>query len=383
VAGAALAGPAGEGLLERALVRLDRALHSTITSDGGHASRSPQAALELYFDLATLEDALAQLGRSSSKMLAFARERLAGAIQFFTLDDGRLAAFQGGDTLTAGYIAAAGAADRARDDAPADACDGYFQLRSRDLQVIVDAASPAPGAWSVTGCAQPLAFELLARGRRLIVNSGWSPGAHAPQALRLADAASTLSLADAPCGEPLSGFAAQELGPRLRDAPVAREVRRHATPEAAWLELEHEGWLKSHGFLHERRLYLDRLTDELRGDDRLTVAAPPRGEDGRRFVPFVVRFHLAPQVSALIARDGKGVLIKAEGEETAWRLRTDALEVSLEPSAQYADGVPRHGEQIVLRGQARRDAGGRIRWKLSAAHSLSEPARVDAGKVTA
>jgi len=88
-------------------------------------------------------------------------------------------------------------------------------------------------------------------------------------------------------------------------------------------------------------------------------------------------------VSALVARDRKGVLIKAEGEETAWRLRTDALDVTIEPSMQYADGVARHGEQIVLRGQARLDAGGRIRWKLTAAHSLSEPARVDAGRVTA
>jgi uncharacterized heparinase superfamily protein len=383
VAGTALAGVAGEVLRERALARLDRALQTTITADGGHASRCPQAALELYFDLAALEDALAQLGHASSPMLALARERLAGAVRFFTLADGRLAGFQGSDALSAPYVAAAGAAQRVRDDAPDFACDGYFRLTGGDLQLIADAGPPAAGAWSVTACAQPLAFELLARRKRLIVNAGWSAGAHAPQALRLADAASTLSLADAPCGEPLAGFAARELGPRLRRPPLAREVRHHEARDAAWLELEHEGWLASHGFLHARRLYLDRTSDELRGDDRLTVAAPRRGADGRRFVPFAVRFHLAPQVSALIARDGKGALIKAEGDETAWRLRTDALEVTLEPSAQYADGVLRHGEQLVMRGQARLDAGGRIRWKLTAAHSLSEPGRVDAGKVTA
>jgi uncharacterized heparinase superfamily protein len=383
IAGTALAGVAGEVLLERALARLDKALRETLAADGGHASRSPQAALELYFDLSTLEDALAQIGHASSPMLALARGRLAGAVGFFTLADGRLASFQGGDALSAPYVAAAEAAERVRDDAPGFACDGYFQLAGRDLQLIADAGPPAAGAWSVTACAQPLAFELLAGGHRLITNAGWSPGAHAPQALRLADAASTLSLPEAPCGAPLAGFAAAELGPRLHHPPMAREVRHHATREAAWLELEHEGWLASHGFRHERRLWLDRATDELRGDERLTVAAPQRGANGRRFIPFTVRFHLAPQVSALVARDRKGVLIKAEGEETAWRLRTDALDVTIEPSMQYADGVARHGEQIVLRGQARLDAGGRIRWKLTAAHSLSEPARVDAGRVTA
>ena len=383
VAGTALGGVAGEVLLERALARLDRGLRDTLTADGGHASRSPQAALELYFDLATLEDALAQLGHASSAMLAFARIRLAGAVRFFTLADGRLASFQGGDALSGGYVAAAAAAERVRDDAPGLSCDGYFKLQGRHLQLVVDAGSPAQGAWSLAACAQPLAFELLAGGRRLIGASGGSPASNGPQALRLADAASTLSLSEAPCGEPLAGFAARELGPRLIRVPLAHPVRHHNTREAAWLELEHDGWLASLGLLHERRLYLDRATDELRGEDRLTVAAARRGADGRRFIPFAVRFHLAPKVSALIARDRKGVLIKAEGEETAWRLRTDALEVAIEPSAQYADSAARLGEQIVLRGQARLDAGGRIRWKLTAAHSLSEPARVDAGKVTA
>jgi uncharacterized heparinase superfamily protein len=383
IAGAALGGVAGEVLLERALARLDTALRETLGPDGGHASRSPQAALELYFDLATLEDALAQLGHASTAMLALSRARLAGAVRFFTLADGRLASFHGGEPLSPAYVAAAEASERLREDAPTFACDGFFRLEGRDLQIIVDGAAPAAGPWSVTACAQPLALELLAGDKRLIVNSGWSQHAHAPQALRLVDAGSTLSLAEFACAEPLAGFAARQLGPRLRTVPPARAVRHHDAREAAWLELEHEGWLASHGFLHERRLFLDRATDELRGEDRLSVLAPRKGADGRRFVPFAVRFHLAPKVSALLARDRKGVLIKAEGEETAWRLRTDALEVALEPSVQYVDGVGRHGEQIVLRGQARLDAGGRIRWKLTAAHSLSEPPRVDAERVTA
>ena len=82
-------------------------------------------------------------------------------------------------------------------------------------------------------------------------------------------------------------------------------------------------------------------------------------------MPFEVRFHLHPQVSALIARDRKSVLLKAEeGEEAGWWLRNDALDVALEPSVHHQDGVTRHGQQIVLRGQARLDAGAKVRWKL-------------------
>jgi uncharacterized heparinase superfamily protein len=98
-------------------------------------------------------------------------------------------------------------------------------------------------------------------------------------------------------------------------------------------------------------------------------------------VPFVVRFHLHPQVSALVARDKKSVLLKAEGEETGWWLRNDALDVALEPGVHHQDGQVRHGQQIVLRGQARLDAGAKVRWKLSsAAHDRPDTSHVDAAQ---
>jgi uncharacterized heparinase superfamily protein len=229
---------------------------------------------------------------------------------------------------------------------------------------------------SVTACGQPLAIEVLAGGKRLIVGSGWTPGSPAPQALRLVDGASTASVAEGACGEPLGGFAARVLGPRLRDAYAIVEMRRHEAPGALWLELAHDGWVGRHRLRHERRLYLDIEADELRGEDRLEPVTKARGRDGRRFVPFVVRFHLHPQVSALIARDKKSVLLKAEGEETGWWLRNDALEVALEASTYHQDGRIRHGQQIVLRGQARLDAGARVRWKLSSA-ATERPDRGD------
>jgi uncharacterized heparinase superfamily protein len=86
-------------------------------------------------------------------------------------------------------------------------------------------------------------------------------------------------------------------------------------------------------------------------------------------VPFTVRFHLHPDVSALIARDKTSVLLKAEGDEGGWWLRSDAAEVALEPSSHYQGGQARRSQQIVMRGQARLDAGAKLRWKLSAARS--------------
>ena len=162
------------------------------------------------------------------------------------------------------------------------------------------------------------------------------------------------------------------LGPRLRDTYDRVEARRHEAPGALWLELLHDGWVRRFGLRHERRLYIDVEADELRGEDRFVRAAPEAttSPEGRKFIPFTVRFHLHPEVSALIARDRKSVLLKGEGDETGWWLRNDALEVVIEPSVHYQDGRPRRTQQIVLRGQARMDAGARVRWKLAAARRV-------------
>ncbi|MET0274743.1 MAG: heparinase II/III family protein [Phenylobacterium sp.] len=376
IAGAALAGKAGDRLLAKALARLVRALPATVLPDGGHASRSPQAALELLFDLQTLDDALVQRGIAAPDEVMRALDRLAGAVRFFTLADGRLAAFQGGEELSAPYVAAARAQDQLEARSAPAARNGYHRLEARSLQVAADADAPAAGPWSVTACAQPLAIEVLAGAKRLIVGNGWSPDALGPQAMRLVDAASTASLGDASCGEPLRGFPAQVLGPRLMDAYDDVEAKRHEAPGALWLELGHDGWARRFGLRHERRLYIDVEADELRGEDRFTAVRTGK-PGGRRFVPFMVRFHLHPEVNALIARDRKSVLLKADGQEQGWWLRNDAIEVVIEPSVHYQDGQPRRSQQIVLRGQARLDTGARIRWKLSAAAQTAS--RVDAG----
>src|SRR5207248_2066856 len=100
--------------------------------------------------------ALAQRGMSAPEELLRAIDRLSGAVRFFTLADGRLAAFQGGEELERAYVAAARAQDEMADRAPPAARNGYQRLEARSLQIFADAAPPAPGPWSVAACAQPL-----------------------------------------------------------------------------------------------------------------------------------------------------------------------------------------------------------------------------------
>ena len=363
IAGAALGGHAGEALMTAACRRLEANLEESVLADGGHATRSPEAGMELLLDLLTLDDALIQRGRPPPEGLSRAIDRLTAGLRFFTLADGALPGFQGGEAAEPKRVAAARAHDETPAGQPAPVemrASGYQRLSGKLLEVMVDAGCPATGAWSVSALGQPLSLEVVCGRDRLIAGSGWSDMAAGPPALRLAAGGSTVSIGAGAAGEPLGGFFARALGPRLVGGATRVEVLRRESEAGVWLDLSHDGWLGRYQLTHERRLFLDKAADELRGEDRFV---PAEGA-GPTPTPIEAHFHLHPDVRASLARDQRSVLLKGPSN-IGWWFRNDAGQVSLEPSLCFRDGRAVRRTQVVLRGRLRADRGGRIRWKLT------------------
>lgn len=369
LAGATLGGQAGDALMDRALRRLERALPQVVLPDGGHASRAPEAGLELLLDLRILDEALEQRGRSAPAELSRAIDRLAAGVRRLVMADGLLVALQGGEEADPARIASALGPEAASGPLPTSLPHtGYEFLDGVRLRAAIDAAAPAPGVWSVSACAQPLAIEVTAGADRLLTSSAWSPRARTAQHLRLTPAASTAGVSDGSCGEPLQGRLARSLGFRLAGAPTRVRSRRHDGEAASWLELSHDGWLEGLGVVQERRLYMDRQTDELRGEDLLVRPKPaPDGPPPRRQRPvfLTVRFQLHPDVKASLALDQRSILLQPRGAKAVgWWLRNDAPEVRLEPAVRLADGRPHPTSQVLMRAPMGPEGQARIRWKL-------------------
>ena len=363
-AGTALAGQAGDRLMDASLARLNAALPHTVLADGGHATRSPEAGLSLLLDLLTLEDGLSKRGRPAPEEMSRALDRLGASLRVLGLPDGRLACFQGGEAGDPAHVAAAREASDLVSISQQISLPhaGYEKLTGAMLTVMVDAAAPAAGAWSEAACAQPAAIEVFCGRDRLITNCGWSPGGNGPEAMRLTSAGSTLSVGEGSCGVLARGKIGKQFGARLKGGPTRVTARRQENPQGAWLELAHDGWEAAWGVRHERLLYLDRGSDELRGEDRLV---PPVPSASTRMAPVAVRFHLHPSVKASLARDRKSVLL--QGPTTSgWWLRNDAQDVSIEHSVHYENGQPKRSTQVVLRSHIPCGEGGKIRWKLAA-----------------
>ncbi len=374
VAGCTLAGAPGASIRKTALARLSRALSHAVGEDGGHASRSPEAGLELLLDLLTLDDALGQLSETPPEPVRAAIARLERGVKLMTLPDGRLATMQGGGPSTAARVAAARGVDESdRVDIEATGTvGGIARVRSPLLTVVADTAAPARGPWSGAACAQPLALEILCGRDRLVTGSGWSPRAADRQGLRLTPGHSTLTLGETSTGEPLGGWKAGLLGPRLVGRPVHLITDQRDGEGAVWLEMEHDGWVHDFGLLHQRRLYLDQRLDELRAEERLHPAQGQKDVVRAIAAPYAVRFQLEPGVQASLARDRRSILLRGHSGR-GWWFRTDGPDVAIEPSVHVDDGLTRRSLQIVVRGSARTDSETKIRWKLSPAGAGGDP----------
>jgi len=378
VGGCVLAGAPGQALRRRALGGLTSALKTTVLDDGGHASRSPEAGLELLLDLLTLDDALAQLSEPTPDAVSGAIARLTQGLRLLTLPDGRLASFQGGGPSTVARVAAARAHDETAttkgDPAhpPTGTVAGLTRIASPLLAIIADAASPAGGAWGASACAQPMALEIACGKDRLVTGSGWTPRATDRQALRLTPGHSTLTLGERSLNEPLGGWKGELLGPRLVGPPIHVTTDQRDGDGAVWLDMEHDGWNEAFGLNHQRRLYLDQRMDELRAEEKL-FPTPGRKEMIRQIAaPYAIRFHLEPGVQASLARDRRSILLRGASGR-GWWFRTDGPDVAIEPSVHIDAGLTRRSLQIVVRGSARTDSESRIRWKLSPAGASGDP----------
>ena len=337
----------GMGRLQRRASRLlVMELGRQILLDGGHVSRNPQTLLDLLLDLLPLRQAYAARGVPPPVALLDAIDRMMPMVRCFRHRDGTLALFNGMGNTRPDLLATVLAYDDAGGAALRDArASGYQRLDVGDATLIVDAGPPPPPAFAAAARAGTLAFELSQGSQRLVVNCGAPATAQAMawDASRATAAHSTLVLGD----RSSSRFA--KVGPLRGLLYAGPHIVRVEHPDDVTLELSHDGYARSVGYDHARRLRLSPDGFALHGEDRLEPAASnPRPQP----TAFAVRFHLHPSLRAVSARRGAAVLIVGV-EDARWVFEAGGLPVAIEESIFFAqaDG-PRRTAQLVVHGQA-------------------------------
>ena len=350
----------GHSRLSRAESGLLRALSAAQFEDGGLMSRSPAQQLLLVDRLGLVRAAYFAAKQTLPDTLESSAAAALAALQGVTMGDGALSSWQGGNPGDPARLSALveGCGLRARPLRTARGW-GYQRISALGTIVVLDAAPPPPARMAARGCASTLAIELSDGAQRLVVNCG-GPGAvqtnlseELVDALRTTAAHSTLTLADT---NSTAILADGSLGRGVADVVLDRGEDN----DSSRIEASHDGYVRSFGLIHQRRLSLGNDGKEVRGEDKLL----PKGRRKiREAAPYAIRFHLAPGVEATVTADGMGAILRAPGAPP-WNFRCRGAMLVTEESL-LIDGagqlVPTM--QLVIVGEVSA-VGGDIGWQF-------------------
>ena len=146
--------PGGDLRLAHGEAGLARALSLSVHDDGGLASRSPVAQLELVELLSQLRAVYAVRRQDPPEPVTQALSRTVAALLGVTLGDGGLSSWQGGGPIDAARVEAAVAASGVRTRPLRQARDwGYQRLACGQTRIVIDAAPPPVSRLAAGGCA--------------------------------------------------------------------------------------------------------------------------------------------------------------------------------------------------------------------------------------
>lgn len=325
----------GAERLEQAFAGILKQISDQILPDGGHISRSPQAAWEFLHILVDLRTALTSAKVEMPEELQHAIDRLAPAVKFFRHGDGALCQFNGAQEGNANICEAtlmhSGARGKAMKAMPHS---GYEKLALGRSVLFMDTGLPLTSQYADRAHAGLLSLEYSFGKDRVFVNCGTSEvRGKWRDLLRLTAAHSALAVdARNSCVIDQQGL--------LSGRPHV-SAKRHEDPAFVMIDASHNGYMPRFGLTHRRVVRLQENGETVLGEEHLT---------GKSGVHFAARFHLHPNIQASIIHDGAEVLLRARSG-TGWRFRAQGGDIAIEESVYASEGeTPRRTLQIAVHG---------------------------------
>lgn len=336
-------------LFERVLNRLRDELERQVLPDGGHVERNPGALATVLRDLLVLRSTLSGGKQEIPEELQQAIDRIGPMLRYFRHGDGGLARFNSASGAPPPELGAvfeqAGVSGKPAARAPAA---GFERFAAGGLLVLADSGAPPAPPYDSGAHAGTFGIEVSVKGERMIVGCGASATGRDRwhDAYRATAAHSTVVVNN-------RNSSALTADGRIGRRRAMTTVEREVVDDATLVDMRHDGYAASDGVVHRRRLYLSAEGNDFRGEDVLT---------GPAGVPFTVRFHLHPAVSASLLNSRRSALLKlARGG--VWRLRgSQPMELA---GSIYFERMPdpRRTSQIVIAGVTD-DGTTTVKWAL-------------------
>ncbi len=338
-------------LLERSLRGLKEEIECQILADGGNVMRNPSCQLDYVRHMIDIRSALRNAQQEVPHWVQTAIDRMAPMLRFFRHGDGGLALFNDSCEEEGWLIDVVLTRSETRGKPLESAPHSEFErLNANRTTITMDVGTPPPKGYDAMAHAGALSFEMSVGKERLVVNCGAHHGDNTAwtTAQRTTAAHSTVTVEDVNSAEILEngGFSHR---------PVKLSVDRKEADGDIWIEATYDGYQRTFGLVHSRRLYLGANGGDLRGEDTLT------GEGNNKFV---VRFHLHPDVRASMVQEGNAILLRLPSG-SGWRFRASGGVMALQESVYLGSGNSvKRTEQIAV-SSATQHGTGQVKWAFS------------------
>jgi uncharacterized heparinase superfamily protein len=240
---------------------------------------------------------------------------------------------------------------------------GYERLEAGETIIIMDCGAPPPPRFSREAHASALSFEMSHNGHRLFVNCGvpFYPRPDLREAARATAAHTALIVGDRSSarfatGAGLDRFVAGQVIAGPTDVRARRAEDEHAMEVVA----RHNGYDRSFGIIHERRITMSSDGLRCEGEDKLITTE--RRVPGAGQADYALRFHLHPSVRVEMAEGGAAVTLTLP-DDARWLFRASGLPIAIEESI-FLGGRegPRQTDQLVVAAKVRENPA--LVWTL-------------------
>ena len=368
-----------EKFIEPATVALADECHRLINGEEIVFSRNSQDILNIFTILIWAKLALKDSNWNPSVTHLETIEKLAPILRNLRHSDAGLPRFHGSCGDVDGQLDQALSNAESREISSHETSVGFAKLSKSRTTVVIDAAPPPMGKKAVRADASTLAFEMVSGQRRIFTSCG-------PGYLFGPD----LSFEGRKTNSHCAVYVDNQNSSEFRDIegwlqPVKkviingpRNVPKEISNEEGTgiFEGAHDGYVKSHGLTHVRKLKLSQDGQSLEGEDLMIAIEDSHKrqfdkisrKNSSNQMSLKAAFHLHPDVAVRMDQENNLTSLALKNGEV-WIFNYSLnLHLHLEPTIYFENGLfePLESKKLILSADLL-DYGTRIKWSLARA----------------
>jgi uncharacterized heparinase superfamily protein len=210
---------------------------------------------------------------------------------------------------------------------------GYAKIKSKKIELFIDANNPSSMLHSRNYQAGPLSFELASNGVKFICNSGSGKnlGEELSYLSSSTAAHSTITINDtSSCIFQKNALIRKYFGNSLIEKHNIFKQEFKNDKEFIQCIVCHDGYEKRFKILHERQITLFKLKNHIEGIDSLKCKNPEN-----KNLTFSVRFHIHPDIR-ITKTMGNDILLSSNGGE-GWIFRSPQIPTKIEKNLYFGN----------------------------------------------